>query len=452
MPYRWNPREHLALSRYAIKWLLIAAPMGGLVGCAVALFLWSLEKVTQIRWATDMGSSGIPWLLLLLPLAGVGIGLLYHAFGKSVEAGNNLIIDQIHEPGGGVPARMAPLVLIGTLITHLFGGSAGREGTAIQMGGSIASTVGRWLKLDRADTRMLLMAGVAAGFGAVFGTPIAGTVFAVEVLAIGLIDFQSIVPCLIAAVVGDYVTMAWRIHHTHYIVGRILPDAVNVAGLSWMLLGKVAIAAIAFGLASVLFAKLTHGLHRLFQLTVRRAIFRPVVGGLIVTALAWLVAPDYLGLGVNSDPNHPGVSLVSIFQLGNATPWSWWWKILFTAVTLSSGFKGGEVTPLFYIGAALGSTMAHLLGAPVDLFAALGFVAVFAGATNTPLACTIMGIEIFAGQNELLHSGFAVYVATACFLAYLFSGHSGIYLSQRIGKPKIISRHLSAKGSLRGVR
>jgi len=453
MPYRWNPREQLALTRYAIKWLLLAVPVGAVIGSAVAFFLWALERVTYLRCRTDMGASGIPWLLFLLPLAGVAIGWLYHYFGKSVEAGNNLIIEQIHFPGGGVPARMAPLVLIGTVVTHLFGGSAGREGTAVQMGGSIASTASRFFKLDRDDTRMLLMAGVAAGFGAVFGTPLAGAVFAVEVLAIGLVDFQSIIPCLIASVVGDYVTAAWGIHHATYPIHSIVPQglASATAGLNWLLLSKVALAAIVFGLVSVLFAKLTHGLHRLFQATIAQPLLRPAVGGAIIILLAWLIGPDYLGLGVNPDPKHGGVSIVSIFQFANATPWSWWWKILFTAVTLSSGFKGGEVTPLFFIGAALGNTMAHLLGAPPDLFAGLGFVAVFAGATNTPLACTIMGIELFAGQADLLHSGFVVYLATACFLAYLFSGHSGIYLSQRIGKPKIVSRYLATKGSIRGT-
>jgi H+/Cl- antiporter ClcA len=176
MPFRWNPREHVALTRHVLKWLLIAVPMGIVVGSAVAIFLWALDRATQIRWSTDIGR-GIPWLLFLLPVAGVGIGLLYQLFGKSVEGGNNLIMEQIHEPGGGVPSRMAPLVLIGTVVTHLFGGSAGREGTAVQMGGSIASTIGRWLKLTPIDTRTLLMAGVAAGFGAVFGTPLTGAIF-----------------------------------------------------------------------------------------------------------------------------------------------------------------------------------------------------------------------------------------------------------------------------------
>lgn len=446
MPFRWNPREHFALVRYVLKWLLIAVPVGAMIGSAVAFFLWSLDEVTRLRWATDT-PKGLPWLLFLLPVAGIGIGAMYHLLGKSVEGGNNLIMDQIHEPGGGVPSRMAPLVLIGTIITHLFGGSAGREGTAVQMGGSIASTVGRSFGLNKVDTRTLLMVGVAAGFGAVFGTPLTGAIFAIEVLVIGLVDFRSTVPCLIGSVVGNLATTAWGIKHTQY--------AISAFGdMSWVLLVKVAVASIAFGLASVVFAELTHGLNRVFKRAVPWPMFRPALGGLLVIGLAYAIGPDYLGIGVNADPRYPNqVSIVNCFHHGGATCWSWWWKILFTAVTLSSGFKGGEVTPLFFVGAALGNAMGRLLHAPVDLFAGLGFVGVFAGATNTPLACTIMGIELFAAARpELIHSGLIVYLATSCFLAYLLSGHCGIYLSQRIGIPKLLSPNLPPRASLRAAR
>jgi H+/Cl- antiporter ClcA len=433
MPFRWDPREHLHLGRYFIKWIAIAAPVGAVIGSAVAFFLWSLEWATTTRF-------NHPWLLFLLPLAGAVVGLIYWTVGQSVESGNNLIVDQIHEPGGGVPARMAPLVLAGTIITHLFGGSAGREGTAVQMGGSIASTVARWLRLKSVDVRTLLTVGIAAGFGAVFGTPLTGAIFAVEVLAMGRMSYESLVPCLVGSIVGDWTTTAWGISHTRY---PIL-DFANLASLdsathlNWLLLGKVALAAIAFGAASVIFAEMTHSLSRVFKQTIKWPVIRPVIGGCAVIALTYLVGTrDYLGLGVQADPHSPtGISILSCFHEGGATPWSWWWKILFTAVTISSGFNGGEVTPLFFVGAALGNTLAWMLHAPVGLFAALGFVAVFAGATNTPLACTIMAIELFGRAPGLLAGGFVVYAAVACFVAYLFSGHSGIYLSQRIGTPK----------------
>ena len=450
MPFRWNPREHFSLLLYVLKWAAIAAPVGSAIGSAVALFLWSLETATVFRHAHT-------WLLFLLPVGGIAIGLMYHLLGKSVEAGNNLIVDEIHEPGGGVPARMAPLVLIGTVATHFFGGSAGREGTAIQMGGSIAAVIGRWLRMNAPDTRQLLTAGVAGGFGAVFGVPLAGAVFAVEVLALGRMNYQAIAPCLIASIVGDWTVRAWGIHHTTYAIAGFAPiGPLGGAGhLSWLLLGKVALAAVAFGLAGSLFAELTHGLGRVFKKIVPNPIFRPALGGAIIIALAYTVGRDYLGLGVHVNPG-ASVSLITCFRPGGATPWSWWWKTLFTAVTLSSGFKGGEVTPLFFIGAALGNTMAWLLNAPVDLFAGLGLVAVFAGATNTPLACTIMGVELFAsgasGASDLLGGGFLVYLAVACFVSYLLSGHTGIYLSQRIGTPKLLDPALATDASLRSER
>jgi H+/Cl- antiporter ClcA len=423
--------EYASHLRYVARWLVLIVPVAVLIGSAVALFLWSLDLVTAQRWSA-------PWLVWLLPLGGVAIGLLYHTAGRSAEGGNNLIVDEIHQPTVGVPARMAPLVLLGTLGTHLFGGSAGREGTAVQMGASIASTAARvlydrlaaalaWFRLDAADRRMLLQAGVAAGFGAVFGTPIAGAIFALEVLAIGRMTYAALIPCLMASLIGDWATSAWGIHHTAYPLLRL--DALGVGRLDPLLLVKVTVAAAAFGLASTLFAETTHGLARLFRRLAPVPWLRPALGGVLVLALMLLVGSrDYLGLGVTT-ADGTGVSIVNSFEPGGIAPWSWALKLLFTAVTISTGFKGGEVTPLFFIGATLGHTLGAALDAPIALFAAIGFVAVFAGATNTPLACTIMGVELFGAE-------IGVYLATGCFLAYLFSGHSSIYAAQRLAVPK----------------
>ncbi|MCX5659379.1 MAG: voltage-gated chloride channel family protein [Planctomycetota bacterium] len=431
MPFHWDIRGHLALARHVLRWTLLAAPVAAAIGSACALFLWLLDLATRTR-------EDRPWLLFLLPLAGVLIVLMYRAFGKSSERGNNLIMDEIHEPGAGVPAAMAPLVLVGTIVTHLFGGSAGREGTAVQIGGSFAGQFGRWLRLDAAEVRTLLLVGIAAGFAGVFGTPLAAAVFAMEVITIGQIRYEAVLPCLIAGIVGDWACQAWGIHHTPYHV------AVGAVAFEWWTAGKVALAAAAFGLASLLFAEFTHGLHHVWRRLVPWELLRPVVGGAVVIGLVFLLGTrDYIGLGVTSPTG--GVSIVSSFQPGGAHALSWWWKILFTAVTLSCGFKGGEVTPLFFVGAALGNTLAGLLGAPVDLFAALGFVAVFAGATNTPLACTILGIELFG-------SGHVVYLAIACFLAYLCSGHTGIYLSQRVASPKPAGGAIGERTTLREHR
>lgn len=403
-----------------LRWTLILVPMAAAVGTLCAAFLWSLDVATRTRFAH-------PGLLFLLPVGGFVIGLLYHRMGRSVEGGNNLIVEQIHEPGGGVPLRMAPLIFVGTVATHLFGGSAGREGTAVQLGGSLASAVARLARLDASSVRILLMAGIAAGFGAVFGTPLAGAVFAIEVLAIGRVEYAGLVPCLVAAVVGDWTCHAWGVHHGAYHIAYAA-SAGSALMAEPLLLGKAAMAGVAFGLAGLLFAEANHGLGALFRRLIPYGPFRPAVGGLAVIALVYLVGTRaYLGLGVWS--NHPAVPTIARFFGPPVDDWSWLLKMLFTVVTLSAGFKGGEVTPLFFIGAALGNALGGALGAPVDLFAGLGFVAVFAGASNTPLACTLMGVELFGAEH-------VVPIAVACFVAYLCSGHSGIYLSQRIAVPK----------------
>jgi H+/Cl- antiporter ClcA len=397
----------------ALKWLAILAPLAVAVGSASAFFLWALDAVTLVRFAH-------PRLLFLLPVAGLGVGMLYHFYGKSANGGNNLLIDEIHQPGAGVPRRMAPLILIGTLVTHLFGGSAGREGTALQMGGSIAATFARLLKLEAAHVRILLMAGVAAGFGSIFGTPVAGAVFALEVLIVGRVQYDALIPCFFAAVLADWTCRAWGIGHTHYSVD--VPAAAS--SLDFLLMGKVLLAAVAFGLASRLFSTLSHRLGGAFKTYIPRPELRPVVGGLLVIGLFFLAGTgDYLGLGVlGNGPD--AVTLPAIFRSTEIPASAWAWKLLFTVITLSAGFKGGEVTPLFFIGAALGNSLALALGAPVDLFAALGFVAIFAGATNTPLASTFLGMELFGAGNGL-------YLATACLVAYRCSGRQGIYTAQR---------------------
>jgi len=423
-----------------IQWLVLLIPISMVVGSATAFFLWSLERVTQIRFDH-------PWLLYFLPLAGVAVGLLYHYYGQSVEEGNNLIMDQIHRPGGGVPRRMAPLILIGTLVTHLFGGSAGREGTAVQMGGSIASGFCKLLGLESDKVKIVLMSGIAAGFGAVFGTPLAGAVFALEVLTIGRIQYEALLPCFASAVVADWTCHAWGVGHVQYHL-KFLANAAAPAAffhLDPLLLLKVIIASIAFGVASTAFAECSHRLNHLLKRLIPYGPLRPAVGGALVIGLFFLLGtPDYLGLGISS-PHPNAVTIVSFFQSTDIHYWSWFWKFIFTVITLSSGFKGGEVTPLFFIGAALGNALAGLLGAPPDLFAALGFVAIFSGATNTPMACTLMGIELF-GTTHL------IYIALACFLAYIFSGHSGIYLSQRIGVPKTRLPKFPPNSSLRHTR
>lgn len=395
----------------------LAAVVGALAGSAAAGFLAALDAVTATRFAH-------PWLLALLPLSGVLAAWVYRRIGGRAEGGANLILDEIHAPGGGVPLRMAPLVLGATLLTHLCGGSAGREGTAVQMGGALASGLKKLLRLDLAHQGMLLSAGVAGGFGAVFGTPLAGAVFAVEVLTRGRLSHAWLGTCLLAALVGDQVCHAWGIRHEDY--GAIANLGALPSGLALAPLAQAAALGLLCGYVARAFTALAHGVGKL---PLPRAEtwawwLRPTLGGALVLLLALALGTDaYLGLGVSSpDPADP--TLLSVWTAGGATPWSWLWKLVFTALTVGAGFKGGEVTPLFFIGAAFGHVAGPLLGLPLPLGVALGFAAVFAGASKTPLACTLLAVEIFGGSHSELF-------AVACLASYLASGAGGIYRAQR---------------------
>ncbi|MCX6046910.1 MAG: chloride channel protein, partial [Chloroflexi bacterium] len=314
--------------------------------------------------------------------------------------------------------------------THLFGGSAGREGTAIQMGASLADNLQRWLRLDAPDRRLMIMAGISGGFGSIFGVPAAGFVFGMEVQSVGRIRYEGMIPCLVAAYVGDLVTRAWGATHTHY------PTIANLE-IAPLLLLKVALAGVIFGLTSILFVELTHGIKQLMRQISRWTPLYPVLGGLAVIGLTLLLGTrDYLGLSL------PLIQQ-SVSGAGVASD-AFLWKLIFTAITLGAGYLGGEVTPLFVIGSTLGYTLGHLFGIDPTFLASIGLVAVFAGASNTPLACAIMGIEIFGGGSPL-------YLFLGCTVAYLASGHRGIYVTQSIGSPKTHGIDVLADESLRAL-
>lgn len=392
---------------YIFKWTAICSFIGILIGSASAVFLQSLN------WATDFRENNL-WLISLLPIGGFLIGLLYYYFGKDAEAGNNLLIDTIHEPKQIIPFKMAPFVYISTIATHFFGGSAGREGTALQMAGSIADQFSKPFKLSASDRKILIIAAVAGGFGSVFGTPLAGAIFAVEFFLIGRIRYNALFPAFITAIIADIVTKLWQTPHTHYHINSI-PD------ISFLNIFYAILAGIFFGLCASTFSKVIHKAGDVFKSKISYPPLRPFIGGLIIVCVVWAIGTTkYIGLGIPT--------IVQSFDQ-QLPAYDFAIKMILTIITLSAGFKGGEVTPLFFIGATLGNALSLFIPLPIGLLAGMGFVAVFAGATNTPIACSIMAIELFGVEC-------GVYVSIACVVSYLLSGQNSIYVRQVIGEAK----------------
>jgi H+/Cl- antiporter ClcA len=396
-------RNRLAALGRDVEHLAVAAITGVLAGCGAAAFLHGLDWATRTR-------NGHGWLLWLLPVAGLAIGLTYHYGAGRTAGGNNLVLDEIHAPGEHLPRRMAPLIILAAIITQLFGGSAGREGVAVQVSAGLSDQISRLRRRAPTDRTQLLVVAIAAGFGAVFGTPIAGAVFALEVPTLGrLRSGRLFIPTLLAALIGDRVTRAFGIHHGLNPTFSALPiTGANVARFS-----VLAVACGLVALAFILGVKLVKLAAKLLQWPP----LRPVVGGLTVIAMvAAAHTRAYLGLSV---------PLADGALAGAAVgPSTFAWKLGFTAVTLGSGFQGGEVTPLFVMGATMAGAFGPHLGLPIGAAAAVGFVAVFAAASNTPLACTVLAVELFGGHA-------LPFAAIACAVATAVSGRRSIYSGQR---------------------
>ena len=387
-----------------LRWLALAALVGLLSGSASAVFLVSLDFATHLREVHL-------WLIALLPLAGFGIGYMYYHYGANSSQGNNLLLDALYHGKDPIPLRMTPLVLLGTIFTHLFGGSAGREGTAVQMGGSLADQLTKWFSLNKKDRRTVIICGVAGGFASVFGTPLAGAVFSLEWMLIRKARWQSILPAFLAAFVADWICeFVWEVGHVGYSI-PVIP-VHSLGNLAWVIP-----AGIAFGLAARLFAETGHAVSAIFKRTVSYPPLRPVIGGVIVVLVVYFSGTTtYIGLGIPR--------IVEAFE--TPLPWyDWLAKTGLTGMTLGSGFKGGEVTPLFFTGATLGNALAAWIPLPLALLAGMGFVGVFSGATNTPMACTVMGMELFGYKA-------GVFLGLACLIAYFFSGRGSIYANQNL--------------------
>ena len=396
-----NFKESIIILKNFIKWFLLSVLSGIIVGIVISFFLKSLQLATSIRKAN-------PIIIALLPFGGALVSYLYLKYGKDSSKGNNLIIERINKGEADIPFRMAPLVFFGTFITHLFGGSAGREGTGVQIGASITSKLSKLLKLNKKDTTMIIISGVSSGFGVVFGTPIAGTIFGLEVSTIGKMRYEAIIPCLISSYIGNFIARLLKVQHTHY------PMEV-VSSSDYTIFYKVILCSILFGIVSKLFSELTHYLKQYFTQLIPKPYIKSFVGGCIVILIALVLQTQmYLGLSLDLLKNSFENSVIG---------YTFIFKLILTSITLSTGFQGGEVTPLFVIGATLGSFLAPIINLPISFLAGLGMIAVFCGGTKTPLASFAMGLELFGGGN-------IKYIFITCVISYVFAGKSGIYSSQ----------------------
>ncbi|OZM56804.1 voltage-gated chloride channel protein [Lottiidibacillus patelloidae] len=399
------------------QWIFFGSIIGLVVGTTTNFLLEINDFLgDDIRAKRD-------WLIFLLPFGGIAIGYIYMKYGKVYSNNtlndtaelNNLVIDAVHGKKE-VPKRMGPIIYLGTFITVLFGGSTGREGAAIQMGSSVSATVNKFFKVNNNDKKLLIMSGISAGFGAAFGAPIAGTVFGMEMAALGKLRFEALVPCFVASFVAYYITTAaWGHEHENFII-KLVPEFTIVSFL------KVIFVSVIFALISVLYSQLRHGVQKYSEkLSKKNHMKRAFWGGVIIVVLTLIVgSQDYNGRGLEM--------LEQSFE-EKVPPFAFLAKLVFTVITLGSGFVGGEAIPLFFIGATLGNTLHTFIDLPMSFLVAIGLIATFCGGANTPLAAFLLAMEMFNGKG-------LEYFFVACIVSYLFSGHHGLWPSQKIFEPK----------------
>ena len=405
-------KERVAhIGQYAVtllKWMVLGGVIGLVGGIIGSLFHIGVDTATQMRLAH-------PWVLYLMPVGGLAIVGLYRLT-KTEGKGTNDIIASVHF-GEQVPGLLVPVIFVSTVITHLCGGSAGREGAALQIGGGIGYQAGRLLRLGEKDLPLATLCGMSG----VFATPLTATVFALEVISVGVLYYAGLVPCLTAALTGYLVSVLMGVPPTRF--------TVTVPGLEVRTMLLVMVLALLCAVVSILFCRGLHGVEHLLKRTLKNPYLRVAVGAAVLIGLTLLTNGDY---------NGAGMEVIGRAIAGQADPWAWVWKLLFTAITIGCGFKGGEVVPSFFVGAAFGCVAAGWLGLPAGFGAAMGLVSVFCGAVNCPLASIILSVELF-GSGDLL------YFAMACSISYLISGYCGLYSSQTILYSKLRAEFINVR-------
>lgn len=386
-----------------LRWQIFACVIGLVVGAVAVAFHYG------IQWGTGLRAE-YPRLIWLLPAGGVAIVMLYRICGMEKDRGTNLVLVAVRE-AQPLRLRTAPLIFLATIITHLCGGSAGREGAALQLGGSMAAYVGRKIRLDAKDSRVMVMCGMAAAFSALFGTPLTAAVFAIEVVSVGVMYYAALVPCTVSALVALQVSWWSGLHQEPaYAVA-------SAAALTPVSMVQTAALGVLCALVSILFCKAMHTATKLYARAFPSTLLRSVVGGALVIALTLLVG--------SQDYNGAGEAVMQRMLAGETHPTAFLWKILFTALTLGAGFRGGEIVPVLFTGCALGTTAGPLLGLPHGFSGAMGMAGVFCGATNCPMTSLLMAYELFGGEGLPLY-------ALCCGVSYMLSGYYGLYSEQKI--------------------
>lgn len=386
-----------------LRWAFVGVLVGIVIGLVGTAFAYSITFATQLR--TDY-----TWILFLLPILGLIIVWIYNRAGMADQPGTNMILLSVRTDEN-VPFAMAPVIFATSFLTHLGGGSAGREGAALQIGGSIAQQIGRWLKADANSLRIFSMCGMSACFSCLFGTPVAATVFAMEVVSVGIMQYSALIPCTIAALTADFVARLFHVHHMHFSIAELSASFDLITG------GKVALLTIIAAFASILFCVILHKTAHVYEKYITSRYIRIVVGGLLVIVLTLVLGTrDYLGAGED---------IITAALSGEARWEAFLLKMIFTAITLEAGFKGGEIVPTLFIGSTLGCVLGGLLGLSPAFGAAIGMIALFCGVTNCPLASIFLGLELFGGDG-------LEWLLIAVAISYMLSGYYGLYSQQKI--------------------